>query len=282
MQHATGSFAGLENVSIFTQHWLPDADTPRAVILLAHGYGEHSGRYAHVAAHLVGHGYAVYALDHRGHGRSEGERAQVSDFAEYVADLRTYFEQVRAAQPGRPIVLYGHSMGSLISLLFARRCQDEFAGLITSGTALRLVGVNRWLDALVNMLRRVRPGWRVIAALPAAGISHDPAVVEQYIDDPLVYHGRFRLDMAAALVRAAREAADVLPELRIPYLALHGGGDPLALPESAAIVRERSGSPDTTVTVYPDLLHEVHNEREREQVLRDITTWLDRRFPAVS
>lgn len=276
MQHATGSFTGQDNVTIFTQHWLPDS-APRAVILISHGYGEHSGRYAHVAAHFVAHDYAVYALDHRGHGRSGGTRTQVRDFDVYVADLRAYAESIRAAHPDLPLVLYGHSMGSLIALLYAQRWQDELAALITTGTALKLAGINRWLRAMVRLASYTRLGVRLIPALPAVGISRDPAVVEDYINDPLVYHGRFRFDMASALAQAALRGRAVLPDLRLPYLALHGGEDPLTLPESLEIVRAESGSPDTTTRLYPALYHEVHNEPEQGQVLNDITAWLAER-----
>ncbi|MCD4687025.1 MAG: lysophospholipase [Anaerolineae bacterium] len=276
MQHTTGSFTGLKDIAIFTQHWLPDA-APRAVIVLVHGYAEHSSRYAHIAAYLTAREYAVYALDHRGHGRSEGARTQVRDFDEYVTDLRTYVEQVRAAHPDLPLFLYGHSMGSLISLLYTTRWQDDLAGVITTGTLLKVAGVNDFLTGLLNVLRRVGPGLRAIPALPADSISHDPAVVETYAADPLVFRGRFRLDMAAAMARAAQRATAVLPDLRLPYLALHGGEDPLALPRGAAIVRERSGAQDTTVKVYEGLRHEIHNEPQQDEVLGDIAAWLDAR-----
>ncbi len=275
MQHETGTFAGLGGVPIFTQSWTPAEGMARAAVLIAHGYAEHSGRYAHVAAHLVEHGYAVYALDHRGHGRSGGARAQVRDFDEYVSDLRTCFDRVCARHPDLPIFLYGHSMGSLISLLFALRWQDELAGLITTGTALRLGGVRAWLVPAVKLLSGWRPGWSPIPALEAAGISRDPAVIERYVHDPLVYRGPMRLGLAAALLRASRTCAERLGELRLPYLALHGGADPLTLPEGAELVRVRSGSPDTTVHIFEGLYHEVHNEPEREQVLACIVEWLD-------
>lgn len=278
MQHSTGSIVGQGDLTLFTQHWLPDAP-PRAVILLAHGYAEHSGRYAHVAAYLVEHGYAVYALDHRGHGHSEGLPVQVHDFDEYVADLRVYFEQVRAAHPDRPMFLYGHSMGSLISLLFAERWQGELAGLITTGTALMIAGANRYLSAVIGVLRHVGPHLQLLPALAAAGISHDPAVVDAYVHDPLVHTGRIRLSFAAAIARASLRARRILPDLRLPYLALHGAEDPLVLARSAEIVRRRSGSPDTTIKVFPGLYHEIHNEPQQDEVLGDIAAWLDAHLP---
>ncbi len=278
MQHTTGSFTGLDGATIFTQRWLPDDTPPRAVVLIAHGLGEHSGRYAHVAAHLTAHGYAVYALDHRGHGQSSGPRAVVTDFDEFVADLRTYFEQVRAEQPDLPIVLYGHSMGSAISLLFAFRYQADLAGLITTGTALRLPASNAITRPLIKAASTLTPTARLIPIDPK-GISRDPAVVERYRADPLVYHGAIPLIMLAELEQAAERCTEQLPSLRLPYLALHGGADPLTLPAGAAIVRERSGSPDTTVKVYDGLYHEIHNEPEQGQVLDDITGWLDAHVP---
>lgn len=275
MRHETGTFEGLGGVEIFTQNWLPEGNPSRAAVLIAHGYAEHSGRYAHVAAYLVERGYAVYALDHRGHGRSGGARAQVRDFAEFVTDLRTCFDQIRARQPDLPVFLYGHSMGSLIALLFALRWQDELAGLITTGTALRLGGVRAWLVPAARLLSQWRPNWALIPPLNAAGISRDLTVVERYVHDPLVYRGSMRLGMAVALLRASRTCAERLGELRLPYLALHGGADPLTLPEGAELVRARSGSADTTVHIFEGLYHEVHNEPERQQVLSCLVDWLN-------
>lgn len=276
IQHRVGSFIGQQNITIFTQHWLPEG-MPRAVIVIAHGYGEHSGRYAHVAAHLVQHDYAVYALDHRGHGKSGGPRTQIRDIYEFAVDLRTYIEQIRAAHPDLPLVLYGHSMGSQIALLYAGQYQDELAGLITTGTALA-AGNHPLVIAAVKLLSRLPSNGRIVPQIPARAISRDPDVVQAYGDDSLVDSRPVRLDMAAALARGLVRAGRVLPELRVPYLALHGGGDLITLPEAARIVERRSGAPDTTVKIYDGLYHEVHNEPEKDRVLADITQWLDAHF----
>lgn len=273
MQHGTGSFTGLHDTPIFTQHWLPD-DPPRAAVIIAHGLSEHSGRYDHVARYFVQHGYAVYALDHRGHGQSGGPRLSVERFEDFVDDLATCAEKVYAAQPGRPVFLYGHSMGSLISLLFAFRYQDDLTGLITSGTALRLVGTNGATIPMLKGLGRLTPHARLIPLDPH-GISRDPVVVQRYRDDPLVFHGWIPAKMAAQLQRAAEDCARRLPSLRIPYLVLHGSLDPICLPAGVEIVRKQSGAPDTTIKVYQGLRHEVHNEPEQEEVLRDMVEWLE-------
>jgi alpha-beta hydrolase superfamily lysophospholipase len=277
MRHTTGSFTGLNNVTLFTQQWFPD-DEPRAVVLLSHGLGEHSGRYEHVAAHLVAHGYAACALDHRGHGRSAGPRVQVNDFDEFVADLRVYFDAIRADHPGLPIFLYGHSMGSLIALLFALRYPDDLAGLITTGTALRLMAANAVTIPLIKTLGGLVPSLRLLPVDPR-GVSRDPVVVRRYREDPLVYHGGVPAGMVAAMQRAAERCAGGLPSLRAPYLALHGRDDPLIPAESAEIIRRECGASDFTVKVYDSLRHEIHNEPEQAQVLDDITGWLDAHLP---
>jgi acylglycerol lipase len=273
MQHTTGSFTGLNDVTLFTQSWLPD-DPPRAVVILAHGIGEHSGRYAHVAAYLTAHGYALYALDHRGHGRSGGDRVQVRSFDEFVADLRTFFEQVRAAHPDRPIFLYGHSMGSIIALLFAFRYQDDLAGLITTGTAFKPFGLGPALIPLIKTTTALTPNVRLVPLDPS-GVSRDPAVVQAYRDDPLVFHGRIPFGMLNAFARAVQTCLASLPDLRLPYLVLHGGVDPMTHVSATDIIRRSSGAPDTTIRVYDGLRHEIHNEPEQDQVLGDVVAWLD-------
>jgi alpha-beta hydrolase superfamily lysophospholipase len=277
MQHVAGSFTGLNDVPIFTQSWLPD-DPPRAVVILAHGIGEHSGRFAHVAAYLTAHGYALYALDHRGHGRSGGERMQVRSFDEYVADLRTYFEQVRAAQPDLLIFLYGHSMGSVIALLFAFRYQDDLAGLITTGTALKPLRISPALVPLIKTVTALAPNVRLVPIDPRS-VSRDPAVVQAYRDDPLVFHGRISVIMVRAFARAVQTCLASLPDLRLPYLVLHGGADPLAHVSATDIIRRSSGAPDTTIKIYDGLSHEIHNEPEQDQVLADVVAWLDAHLP---
>jgi alpha-beta hydrolase superfamily lysophospholipase len=273
MLHSTGSFVGLKNVPIFTQQWLPD-NSPRGVVVLAHGIAEHSGRYEHLARCLTGHGYTLHALDHRGHGQSGGPRVHVDQFDDFVIDLKTYFDQVRAAFPDAPIFLYGHSMGSLISLLLTFRRQDDLAGLITTGTALELAGSSPVSQFLAGMASRLIPMQKLIP-LNIDGICTDPAVVQRYRDDPLVCTEKLRIGMVVELVRAAKRCIDQLPTLRLPYLALHGSDDPICRAAAVDLIRATSGSPDTTVKVYEKLYHEIHNEPQQDQVFEDVVHWLE-------
>ena len=175
----------------------PDASTsargqatrpPRFITLLAHGYGEHAGRYEHVAAMLVGLGAVVYAPDHLGHGRSSGERALVDDIETLVTDLHAVADRARADHPGLPVVLVGHSMGGLIAARFAQRYLDELAALVLSGP---VVGGNPAFEMLLEM--------DPIPDIPIdpAILSRDPAVGAAYAADPLVYHGPFHKATAA-------------------------------------------------------------------------------------
>lgn len=237
-----------------------------------------SAGYAHVAAALVERGYALAALDHRGHGRSEGPRVLVERFTDYVTDLHTFVQQVRADHPTPPLFLYGHSMGALIVLLFARDHPDELDGLITTGTALLIPRANRVTTWLLARLGRAIPAVPLIP-LDATAISADPDVVAAYLADPLVHVRPIRVRMAAELAQAAVEARRALPDLRVPYLALHGGADRLTLPGAAQIIRDEAGSPDLEVRTYAGLYHEIHNEPQQAEVLADIVGWLDARVP---
>ncbi len=273
MQHQTATFPGLHGFSIFTQQWLPDS-APRAIVLLAHGIAEHSGRYTHVAEAFTARGYALCALDHRGHGKSDGPRMHTDQFADYVTDLHTCFERIRAEYPNLPIFSYGHSMGSLISLLFALRYQDQLAGLITTGTALIPAGATPQAARMLKTISRVSGKLRLVPSV-AQNISRDPAVVERYLNDPLVTTGKLPVGAVVRLIGAAEQVTEQLPALRLPYLALHGGADLITLPDAIPLIRERAGSSDLTTKIYDKAYHEIHNEPEQAQVFADMLIWLD-------
>ncbi len=135
MKHQEGYFKGYKDFNIYYQSWKPERNS-KAILLVAHGFCEHSGRYGNVVNHFIPKGYAVYALDHRGHGRSDGARVQIDHFTDYIKDLKTFFDIVHNENPDRKIFLVGHSMGSAISLFYVLQYQNELAGLITSGARL--------------------------------------------------------------------------------------------------------------------------------------------------
>ncbi len=270
------SFQTLDGLKIYTAAWLPEA-APKAIVLLVHGIGEHSGRYQHVAAFLNEGGYAVYALDHRGHGRSEGERAYFASFDQPVNDLKHYLDLIRQRHPHDKIFVYGHSMGALISLLFTLRHQRELDGLILSGAPLAVESTSSPLMvAAGGVLQRFLPK-APLPAIPPEYLSHDPAIVSDYAADPLNHHGAVYMRMGHHIVQGSRRVRARLPELTLPLLILHGAEDRICPPIASEWVYQQAGSADKTLRMYPALYHEIHNEPEKTAVLADIRNWLDQR-----
>ena len=251
--------------SIVLHEW--PCDRPRWVALIAHGYGEHAGRYAHVAARLARHGGAVYAPDHVGHGRSRGERALVERIDDLVDDLHAVAKRARGEHPDLPVVLIGHSMGGIIATRYAQLHGDELVALVLSGPA---IGANPAIEAVLAM--------DPIPDVPIdpSALSRDPAVGRAYAEDPLVWHGPFRRATLEALFAAVRAIA-AGPRLgTLPTLWLHGDDDTLVpLAETRAAVESLCGERLESV-VYPGARHEVLNETNREEVLAAVTAFVDR------
>ena len=244
--------------------WSGD-DDPRFVTLLAHGYGEHAGRYEHVAAMLVGLGAVVYAPDHLGHGRSAGERALVDDVETLVNDLHAVADRARADHAGLPVVLVGHSMGGLIAARFAQRYGAELTALVLSGP---IVGGN----PAMAMLLEFDP----IPDIPIdpAILSRDPAVGAAYAADPLVYHGPFHRQTLLALGESAALVAVGGTLGGLPTLWVHGTDDQLVPYDVTAATMEQIGGTALRHTAYDGAAHEVFNETNREEVLAEVADFL--------
>ena len=272
-QHRTGQLEGSKGLSLYWQAWLPE-ETPRAVVVLAHGLAEHSGRYGHVAEHLVAHGYAVYALDHRGHGRSQGRRAQVGRMDYVVDDLHRFAAQVREDQPGKAFFLLGHSMGGGIALVYALQYQDELRGLVLSSPAVLFDGVSPLQARAVRILSALTPGMPLLT-LDGTAVSRDPEVVRAYDGDPLNYRGKIPVRTVVEMTRSAEQLQKKLGSLRVPVLLLQGTEDRLIPANASRLVHDRASSLDKTLRLYDGLYHEVFNEPERDQVLADLSHWLD-------
>ena len=163
MNHSEGSFSGVRGLSVYHQAWLPEGEA-KAVVLIVHGLGEHSGRYANVVDALVPLGYGVYALDHIGHGKSEGEREMVKRFEDYTDTLTTYLTMVKAEQAGKPIFLLGHSMGGLIASHYLLDHQDAFAGAVISAPAVKIgEGISQFTILMSKVLSAIAPKMGMVA-----------------------------------------------------------------------------------------------------------------------
>jgi alpha-beta hydrolase superfamily lysophospholipase len=274
------SFAGAGGVEIFWQRWLPDGDAS-AVVVIAHGAGEHSGRYVHVAQRLTTEGYAVYAIEHRGHGRSQGPRALIDRLDNAVADLDRLVALAGAEHPGTPVFLLGHSMGGTIAVSYALAHQQRLAGLVLSGPLAALDPTPAPLRLTARALAVIAPRTPLIG-IDAALVSRDSAVVEDYRRDPLVYHGKLPARTVVELAGAIDSFPDAVGAITVPVLIMYGTDDGLCPPRGSVMLSERIGSTDRTLLDYAGLYHEILNEPEREQVLADLCAWLSARVPQAS
>ena len=275
MRHRELQLPGCHDVELFAQAWLPERD-PRAVVVISHGLAEHGGRYPEVAARLVASEYAVYALDHRGHGRSGGPRANIDRFAYLVSDLGTFAGRAQREHPGVPVFLLGHSMGGAIALACALRYKGSLKGLVLSAPALAAGETVSSLKMLtLRLLSSLAPNARALT-LPAAAISRDPAVVEAYEQDPLVFRGAIPARTIVELLQAMAAFPVSAPELRIPVLVQHGTADKLVPLAATRPIYETLGqSKGRTLRTYEGLFHEIYNEPERDRVLADLAVWLE-------
>jgi len=277
MLTAEGTFAGTGGVPIHWERSAPPAGPPRGVVLLAHGYAEHVGRYREFMAHLAGRGLAVAAIDHRGHGRSGGPRGHCRDFGEFIADLRTLADLAEEWWPGVPRLLFGHSMGGLLAFLYLLRHPDTVRAGALSGPAFKVAdSAPRILQSVALLLARVAPGVTFRSNLDPGALSRDPAVGAAYLADPLVHRAASAGFVRA--IRAAQAAAmEGAPRLAVPLLILHGDADRLVLPAGSAEIAARLSCPHQLV-LLPGFYHELLNEpaSERARVLEVLDRWFDR------
>lgn len=242
-------------------------ESPRYVALLVHGYGEHIGRYEHVADTLVRHGAAVYGPDHMGHGRSQGERVLIDSFEDVVTDMRAVEERARTGHPGVPVVLIGHSMGGLIAARYAQRYGDGLAALVLSGPV-----IGSW--EVIPQLLAQDPIPEV--PIDPATLSRDPAVGAAYAEDPLVWHGAFKRPTLEALATTLETIAGGGTFGSLPTLWIHGSDDRLVPLSGTRPGIEAVQGDDLTEIIYPEARHEVFNETNKDEVLADVTAFIDR------
>jgi alpha-beta hydrolase superfamily lysophospholipase len=247
----------------------------KAVLILVHGLGEHCGRYGNVVRHFVPLGYAVYGMDHIGHGRSGGAREAVQRFEDYTDTLAIFYDLVQARQPEKPLFLLGHSMGGLIAFHSLLDHQARFQGAVLSAPSAKVSDrISRATIFMGRVLSVLAPGAGVLALDPG-GISRDPEVVSAYVNDPLVFHGKTPARLAAELLKAMLRVPAEAPRISLPIMIVQGSEDRLVDPAGAQMLHDRVGSRDKTLRVYEGLYHEVFNEPERGRVLKDVAPWIE-------
>jgi len=271
------TFDGVGGVRIVYDVWTPDTD-PRGVVVLAHGLGEHARRYDHVAARFGREGLVTYALDHRGHGRSGGKRVLVKDMSEYTGDFDTLAGIAGKEHPGVTRVVLGHSMGGGIVFAYGVERPDDYDLMVLSGPAVAAqTAISPLLAWVAKAVGAIAPGLP-LQELDANAVSRDPAVVNAYHTDPLVYHGKIPGGVARALLLVGETMPQRAAALTAPLLVVHGSEDRLIPVDGSRQLVDAVGSSDVELKVYPGLYHEVFNEPEREQVLNDVVSWINARL----
>ncbi len=274
MKHHEGYFKSIRDTNIYYQYWLPEGE-PKAILLVAHGIAEHSGRYMNVVNHFVPAGYAVYGVDHIGHGKSDGKRVCVERFQDFTKTFKKFFDMIRGWQPIKPIFLVGHSMGGLISAAYLLKHQDELTGVVFSGPGIKVPeNISNAVIFAGKILSVVMPKAGIIQ-LDAEGICRDPAVVDAYLNDPLVYTGKITARLSAEMLKTIQHVTGSAIKIRLPIMIVQGGSDKLVDPSGAQLLYDSVSSEDKKIKIYDGLYHEVFNEPEHGQVLDDVKVWID-------
>jgi len=271
----TAQLRSFDDLRLFVSRWTPDGP-PQALLIIIHGYGEHSRRYTHVARYFAERGFAVAALDYRGHGLSEGPRATVIRFHHVISDIEVCYNWARQFWPDLPVYLIGHSLGALATLLFLLSADREVAGVVLSGAPLAAACTPWPLVQLARVLNRVTPGWRIVPINPF-GITRNREVIRASLADPLMTIAPISAHLAHEIIGESRFVLNQLSSLETPILYLHGAKDGVVSATGSQKAYERTGGHDKTLIIYPELAHELFNEPEREQVLADVFAWLQAR-----
>ncbi|MCB2087898.1 MAG: alpha/beta hydrolase [Sphingomonadaceae bacterium] len=267
-----GHFVGVAGRRIFFRSWQPDGDV-KDHLVVAHGYAEHSGRYDAFGRWFAERGYAVHALDHHGHGQSDGARAVIESFDEAAADMDRLVDKVRGESGLERVKLVGHSMGGSLALHYALAHQGKLSGLILSGPAIG-GGVSAPMQMVLRLLSFIAPKMGTVE-LDSDGVSRDPEIVAAYRADPLVTLGKVPARTAQQMMAAIARYPKQVRKLTLPLLYMHGSADSLVPQVPVQSVVDAMGSTDKVEHIYDGFYHEIFNEPEREQVLTDLLSWLE-------
>jgi alpha-beta hydrolase superfamily lysophospholipase len=272
MKNKEWTFRSHDDMELAAREWCPDGDLKAAVVML-HGLGEHAGRYAHVGAMLAGKGYGLFGFDLRGHGRSGGARGHVASYEDYMKDIDAMFARVRADQPGKPIFLYGHSLGGILVLYYTLSRKPDVHGAIVTSPGLRTsLEDQKFKVGMAKLLGALTPTASMPSGLDAGSISSDPEVVKKYREDPLV-HDRVSFSFAKSSLESIQWVFTHVAEFPVPLLLMHGTQDMLARPRGSQEVADLVKR-DCTLKMWEGMLHEIHNEPQKEQVFTYMLGWL--------
>jgi alpha-beta hydrolase superfamily lysophospholipase len=270
----TGHFQGAKDTLLFEQSWHPTGRA-RAVLVIHHGLKSRSEHYAELATRLTQRGFAVYAYDMRGHGRSAGRRATLDDFGDLVDDLATFLHRVQHREPERPVFVMGHSVGGAVVTLHQVQRRPKIAGLIVLAPAIRIDRMP--LEAALTPFTATLFPFLPVVNVPDEDFTRSPEIREEMANDPLLHHPPGPAKTAAGLLEALESLWAGVDHIDVPLLGLHGTADRATDPRGTRELIQRARSKDKTLLLYKGLYHDLVREPEKVQVMEDIERWLDRR-----
>jgi acylglycerol lipase len=270
------SFEGVGGLKIAFRSWEPDG-SPRAVMILVHGLNAHSGYMVWPGEQFSAHGFATYALDHRGRGKSEGERFYVEQLSDYLDDLHTLVGIARSENPGLPVYMMGHSAGGVIATSYVYEHQDEIAGLICHSFAFD-VGLPHLVQLALEGIGKLLPHVHVFS-LNNGDFSRDPEHVERMNNDPLIHKESQPAETARVLLLASDALKEHMPNFKVPVFIIHGTEDKATRPAGSQYFYDHAGSTDKTLKLYEGHYHDLLADLDKEIVMNDILAWLDERVP---
>jgi len=271
------NFKGVGGLNIFFRSWRPASGTARGVVSIVPGFNSHSGYYEWVAAQFAADGLAVYAIDLRGRGRSDGERFYVQNFEDYVADVVSFVSIIKEKEKGLPVFMLGHSAGGVVACNYTLDHQQELAGLICESFAYQVPAPDFAL-AVLKGLSHIAPHAHVLK-LHNEDFSRDPVVVEFMNNDPLIAHEVQPTQTVAAMVRADERLKKEFPKITLPVLILHGTKDKATKPSGSQHFYETASSKDKTLKLYEGSFHDPLNDLDKKTVMTDILSWINKRIP---
>jgi acylglycerol lipase len=267
---------GPDGLNIFVRSWQPPGQ-PRGVVAICHGVKSHSGYYLWAAEQLATSGLAVYALDLRGRGQSDGDRFYINKFADYLGDVDALIGLAKSREPNLPVFLLGHSAGGVVSSVYALEHQSDLAGLICESFAFQVYAPDFAL-AVLKGLSHIAPHAHVLD-LKNKDFSRDPDVVKAMDEDPMIAGEVQPTQTVAEMVRADERLAREFSLITLPLLVLHGTADKVTRPGGSQVFHDAAGSSDKTLKMYDGHVHDLLNDIGKETVMSDIITWIFARLP---